>query len=108
GYCVGEPWGAKAVAEGIGGTGITTQGIWKNHPEKVLVVTEEFAQKNPNTCALLVAATLEASKWLDDLKSRPEAAEIIGKNEYVNCQPETIRDRLLGKYIHVPGGSPVE
>ena len=36
GFCVGEPWGARAVDEGIGGTGITTQALWKNHPEKVL------------------------------------------------------------------------
>ena len=108
GYCVGEPWGARAVAEGIGGTGITTQAIWKNHPEKVLGVTSEFASKNPKTCVALIAATLEASQWLDDLKNRAEAAEIVGKTEYVNCQPDTIRDRLLGKYIHTPGGPSVE
>src|SRR6185295_6683849 len=108
GFCVGEPWGARAVAENIGGTGITTQGIWKNHPEKVLGVTEAFAAAHPNTCVALVAATLEASRWLDDLNNRAEAAQIIGKNEYVNCQPEVIHGRLLGKYIHVPGGSPVD
>lgn len=107
GYCVGEPWGARAVAEGVGGTGILTQGIWKNHPEKVLGVTENFAKANPNTCKALIAATLEAAKWLDDLKNRPEAAEIIGKSEYVNCKPETILDRMLGKHVHVPGGPSV-
>ncbi|HYG75943.1 MAG TPA: CmpA/NrtA family ABC transporter substrate-binding protein [Planctomycetota bacterium] len=108
GYCVGEPWGARAVAEGIGGTGITTQGIWKDHPEKVLGVTEEFAKASPNTCKALIAATLEACRWLDDLKNRPEAAEIIGRQEYVNCKPDTILDRMLGKYIHAPGASPVD
>jgi nitrate/nitrite transport system substrate-binding protein len=108
GFCVGEPWGGRAVAEGIGGTGITTQGLWRDHPEKVLGVTEEFAKSNPNTCIALVAATMEACRWLDDLKNRGEAAEIIGKQEYVNCAPEIIRDRLLGKYIHTPGGSVVE
>jgi nitrate/nitrite transport system substrate-binding protein len=108
GFCVGEPWGARAVTENVGGTGITTQGIWKDHPEKVLGVTEAFAKANPNTCMALVAATMEASRWLDDLKNRPEAAEIIGRTEYVNCQPDVIRDRLLGKYIHAPGGSVVD
>jgi nitrate/nitrite transport system substrate-binding protein len=108
GFCVGEPWGARAVTENVGGTGITTQGIWKNHPEKVLGVTEAFAKANPNTCKALVAGTMEACIWLDDLKNRPEAAQIIGKTEYVNCTPETIQDRLLGKYVHVPGASPVD
>jgi len=107
GYCVGEPWNARAVIEGIGGTATTTQAMWKNHPEKVLGVTEDFAKANPNTCAALIAATLEASQWLDDLKNRPEAAQIVGKNEYVNCASEVILGRLLGDYIHTLG-TPIE
>src|SRR4030095_5449075 len=34
GYCVGEPWGGTAVKEGIGFSQITTQDLWKQHPEK--------------------------------------------------------------------------
>ncbi|MGH8607950.1 MAG: CmpA/NrtA family ABC transporter substrate-binding protein, partial [Gammaproteobacteria bacterium] len=34
GYCVGEPWNARAVIEGIGFTSVNTQDIWKDHPEK--------------------------------------------------------------------------
>jgi nitrate/nitrite transport system substrate-binding protein len=105
GFCVGEPWGAQAVEQNIGFTATTTQGIWKNHPEKVLGCTEAFAHAHPRTCAALIAGTLEACRWLDDLKNRPEAAEIIGKTEYVNCKPETIRDRMLGKYVLAPGAS---
>jgi nitrate/nitrite transport system substrate-binding protein len=108
GFCVGEPWGARAVDESIGGTAITSQALWKNHPEKVLGVLESFAQANPKTCIALTAATLEACKWLDDMKNREEAAQIVGKNEYVNCKPETILGRLQGKYIHAPGGSAVD
>ena len=47
GFCVGEPWNARAIADGIGYTAITTQQMWKDHPEKVLAFTEEFAEKNP-------------------------------------------------------------
>src|SRR5712692_997002 len=36
GYCVGEPWGHRAIMDGIGITGVTTQDIWKDHPEKTL------------------------------------------------------------------------
>src|SRR5438309_2399319 len=32
GYCVGEPWGARAIADGIGFNAITTQQFWKGHP----------------------------------------------------------------------------
>ena len=38
GFCVGEPWNARAIADGIGYTAITTQEMWKDHPEKVVCV----------------------------------------------------------------------
>ena len=47
GFCVGEPWNARAIADGIGFTAITTQQMWKDHPEKVLAFTEEFADEEP-------------------------------------------------------------
>src|SRR5690606_6131482 len=34
GYCVGEPWNARAIQDGIGFTSITSQAMWKDHPEK--------------------------------------------------------------------------
>jgi ABC-type nitrate/sulfonate/bicarbonate transport system substrate-binding protein len=45
GFCVGQPWNALAIADGIGFTTITTQQMWKDHPEQVFVFTEEFAAK---------------------------------------------------------------
>ena len=108
GFCVGEPWNARAVDEGIGFTATTTQGIWKNHPEKVLGVTEKFAMENPNTCKALIAGTLDACRWLDDLKNRPEQCDIVSKSEYVNCKVEQMLPRMLGKYIMTPGGAEVQ
>src|SRR5262249_34895263 len=49
GFCVGDPWNARAVAEKIGYTAITTQEIWPDHVEKVCAFTAEFADKNPKT-----------------------------------------------------------
>src|SRR6266576_4698456 len=36
GFCVGEPWNLRAIADNIGYTVITTQKMWPDHPEKVL------------------------------------------------------------------------
>src|SRR5947199_10604681 len=58
GYCVGEPWGARAIADGIGFAAITTQQIWRDHPEKVLAVREEFAQKNPKKVKAVMRSVL--------------------------------------------------
>ena len=48
GFCVGEPWNHRAIIDGIGITAITTQDIWKDHPEKVLGTTNDFVKKYPN------------------------------------------------------------
>jgi nitrate/nitrite transport system substrate-binding protein len=103
GYCVGEPWGAQAVAQGIGFTHINTQDMWKNHPEKALVVTEKFATERPDVLMDVMGAILKASKWLDDLANRKKAAETIGAASYVNAPPSEIEGRLLGQYDLGPG-----
>jgi nitrate/nitrite transport system substrate-binding protein len=103
GFCVGEPWGARAIADGIGFTTITTQQMWKDHPEKVLAFTEEFAGKNPKTVRAVMRAVLEASQWNDKLENRPRMAEVIGQPQYVNAAKEIILGRLLGDYDYGDG-----
>ncbi len=98
GYCVGEPWNAVAVAQGIGFTHLTTQDLWQHHPEKALVVNESFATKQPEVLKDLMGAVLEASKWLDEPKNRAKAAEAIGAAQYVNAPAAEIQGRMEGKY----------
>ena len=103
GYCVGEPWNARAIADGIGFTAITTQQIWKDHPEKVLGFTEEFATKNPKTVKAVMRAVLEASQWNDKLENRTKMAEVVGQPQYVNAAKEIILGRMLGDYDYGDG-----
>jgi nitrate/nitrite transport system substrate-binding protein len=98
GFCVGEPWNARAIADGIGFTAITTQQIWRDHPEKVLGLTEEFAEKHPRTVKALLRALLEASQYIDKLENRPHVAEVVARPQYINTQKEVILGRLLGQY----------
>jgi nitrate/nitrite transport system substrate-binding protein len=98
GFCVGEPWNARSIADGIGFTAINTQDIWKDHPEKVCAFTAEFAEKNPRTVKAVLKALHEASVWLDDMKNRPEQAEIVSKATYINCNKDLILGRLQGHY----------
>lgn len=99
GFCVGEPWGARAIADKIGFTVETTQSIWKNHPEKTLGTTAEFVQKYPNTARAMVAAVLEASKFIDaSASNRRKTAETIAAKSYVNTDMDIILDRMLGRY----------
>src|SRR5882724_6445645 len=79
GFCVGEPWNARAINDKIGFTSATTQDIWKDHPEKVCAFLADFADKNPKTVKAILKALHEASVWLDDLTNRPEQCEIVSK-----------------------------
>src|SRR3981081_3124553 len=96
---VGEPWGARVIADGIGYTAINTQEIWKDHPEKVCAFTAEFADANPKTVKAVLKALNEASVWADDLNNRPELAQIVASPSYINCPEDIILSRLQGKYI---------
>src|SRR5947209_2264020 len=88
GFCVGEPWNARAIADGIGFTAITTQDMWPDHPEKVCAFTQEFADKNPKTVKAVLKGLHEASLWLDKLENRPEQAAIVSQTTYINCPKE--------------------
>jgi len=103
GFCVGEPWNARAIADGIGFTSISTQDLWKDHPEKVCAFTAEFADKNPKTVKACLKALHEASVWLDDLNNRPEQCDLVSKATYINCDAKTILGRLQGHYDYGDG-----
>lgn len=98
GYCVGEPWGGVAVKQGIGFTQVASQDIWKDHPEKALVVNKDFSAKRKADLVKVMKAVMEACKWLDVPANRRKAAAIIGKAPYVNAPADVIEARLMGDY----------
>jgi nitrate/nitrite transport system substrate-binding protein len=103
GFCVGEPWNNRAIEDGIGFTAVTTQQLWKDHPEKVCAFTEEFAARNPKTVKAILKALHLASVDLDKMENRPKFAEVIARPSYINCPSSTILERLLGKYAYGDG-----
>jgi nitrate/nitrite transport system substrate-binding protein len=103
GFCVGEPWNYRAIDDKIGYTVITTQQMWKDHPEKVLAFTEEFATKNPKTVKAILKALQLSSQYIDKMENRPSVAKIVSQPTYINCPPEIILARLQGKYDYGDG-----
>jgi len=103
GFCVGEPWNNRAIEDGIGFTAVTTQQMWKDHPEKVCAFTEEFALKNPKTVKAILKALHLASVDLDKMDNRQKFADVIARPSYINCPPATILERLMGKYKYGDG-----
>ena len=97
GFCVGEPWPGVAVQQGIGFTHLTTQQLWRNHPEKALVLNKDFSARRDEVKAVM-RAVLDASAWLDSLPNRRQAAKVISASKYVNASADVIEGRLEGKY----------
>jgi nitrate/nitrite transport system substrate-binding protein len=53
----------------------------------------------------MIAAVLDASKFIDVMANRKKVAEIIADKCYVNCPVDVIDQRLEGNYDNGIGGS---
>lgn len=106
GFCVGEPWGARAIADKIGFTAVTTQQIWPDHPEKVLGTSRAFIEQYPNTARALVMAVLDASRFIEaSEENRKSTAKLIAGKAYVNAPVKVIEPRFLSHYEDGLGNS---
>jgi nitrate/nitrite transport system substrate-binding protein len=99
GFSAGEPWSAHAVLDGSGYMAATSQDIWPDHPGKVLGTTAAFADAHPHACRALIAAVLEAARWIDESdEHREAAAEVLSSPAYVNADAPALAARLNGHY----------
>ncbi len=105
GYAVGEPWNQQAVAKGIGVPVITDYELWRNNPEKVFGLTDEFVTENPNTTKAIVRALIRAAMWLDenDNANREAAVEILSRPEYVGADYDVIAASMTGTFEYESG-----
>jgi ABC-type nitrate/sulfonate/bicarbonate transport systems, periplasmic components len=105
GYCVGEPWNQQAVFKGIGVPVVTDYEIWKNNPEKVFGVSNDWAEKYPNTHLAVLKALIRAAKWLDenDNANRPAAVKILSKPNYVGADYDVIANSMTGTFEYEKG-----
>ncbi|MGF1569106.1 MAG: nitrate ABC transporter ATP-binding protein [Nodosilinea sp.] len=106
GYCVGEPWNARAVHEGLGVVMATDPDIWPGHLEKVLGVQEAWANQYPKTHLALVKALLEACEYCDDRRNREEIVELLCRPEYVGADEAYTRQGFIDPYDRGDGRAP--
>ena len=96
GYCVGEPWSARAGQLGAGERVIRSGRIWPGHPEKVLACRRPFAALEPEAVTALTAAVLEACRWLDeDDDHRAMAARWLADGGFIDLPAGDIASCLL-------------
>lgn len=95
-FCVGEPWNAQLVQQGLGYTALTTGELWKDHPEKAFAMRASFTEKYPNATKALLMAVLEAQAWCDRPENKDEVAAIAAKRQWMNVPVSDVAGRIKG------------
>lgn len=104
GFCVGEPWNARAINDRIGFTAATSQSVWPDHPEKILGTRRTWVDQNPHTARALVCAVMEAARWIDASDdNRRETARILSRRAWLNTKEQYLTGRMLGEYDNGAG-----
>jgi ABC-type nitrate/sulfonate/bicarbonate transport system substrate-binding protein len=97
GFCVGEPWNSVAVQAKAGWCVATSAELQPGHPEKVLMVRQDFAEQRSDEHLALVAALLEACAFCEARENRDELLEVLARSEYVNAPAEALRRGFEGR-----------
>ena len=104
GYCVGEPWNSASVFHGTGRIVTTKSKIWRSSPEKVLGVSAEWADANPESLGMLLRALYRAAQWCGEAANHAELAAILARPGYVGCDVEWLMPALSGQLLNGDGG----
>jgi ABC-type nitrate/sulfonate/bicarbonate transport system substrate-binding protein len=98
GYCVAEPWNSAASLSGTGWVAATTSEIETNHPGKVLLVLQEFAEKREEEHIRMLAALIEASRYCDVPGNRAELARMLAQPQYLDVDKRLLANALVGPF----------
>ncbi|MEL6608162.1 MAG: ABC transporter substrate-binding protein [Pseudomonadota bacterium] len=96
-FCVGEPWGTRAVDQSRAALLLPGSAIWQFAPEKVLAVREDWADTERSLLFRLIRSIWRAGRWLSQPTSAGLAAEMLGRPEYLNLPPDMLERPLMGK-----------
>lgn len=108
GFCVTEPWDTAAVAAGAGLIVARGSQLWPRTPDKVLAMTEVWAERDPDRTQALLRALLRAAAWADAPENRTELAAILSESRYVDAPAGVIADSLVDIVFHADGASAPE
>jgi len=99
GFCVGAPWNAVAVQEGLGEVLIKASEFWAGSPDKVFGVKTEWAQTYPDELRAALRALIRASAWADDPGNRETLVELLARPEHVGAPAEAIAWALESEIV---------
>ena len=98
GFCVGEPWNTVAIKAGIGWSVAASAELDPGHPEKVLMVRKEFAEKSFEPHLALVAAILEACEYCDQPEHHERVVHTLSRSEFVGVAADCLSPGFDGRF----------
>lgn len=110
GFCAGEPWASRAISEKIGWSPVNSEDLTPGHPEKVLMVREDYAAEHIEENVAMISAIVEACALCEDPAQRGRIAELLSDRKRVNCSAALLDQCLsptfnygLGRVENRPG-----
>jgi ABC-type nitrate/sulfonate/bicarbonate transport system substrate-binding protein len=91
GYCVGEPWNSVAVLARTGWCVSTSAELAPWHPEKVLMVSREFAEETEVAHSALISALVDACKFCEQPENREHVVSLLARPEHVGVPEAALR-----------------
>ncbi len=104
GFCSGEPWNSVAVEAGAGWIAATSGELDSHHPEKVLMVRNEFAIRREPELLALVRALVEACAFCQNPANHRAVAEVLSRPGYIGVDADTLVRGLGGRLDTGPAG----
>src|SRR5690606_21917915 len=81
-------------AQGAARTLIRASEIWPGGPDKVLGVSESWAERNAGALQAMLRALIAAAAWADAPENRGQLAALLARPEYVGAPQELIARSL--------------
>jgi ABC-type nitrate/sulfonate/bicarbonate transport system substrate-binding protein len=98
GYCVGEPWNSLAVLSKQGWITATSAQLDPGHPEKVLMVRRDFADRCENEHLALIAALIEACRFCAAPRNRERLIETLADQNRIDAPVHAIAASFSGLF----------
>lgn len=103
GYCAGEPWNSLAVLSQAGWIVATGAELEPQHPEKVLMLRRDFAEKHESEHLALIAALIEACRFCDAPENQDRLVETLAQSQFINAPIQAIRMSLSSNFDYGNG-----
>jgi NitT/TauT family transport system ATP-binding protein/nitrate/nitrite transport system substrate-binding protein len=99
GFCVGAPWNAAAVDEGLGESLIKASQFWPGGPDKVFGVTAAWAAGHGDELRAALRALIRASAWADEPGNHAELVALLSRPDHVGVEPEIVARALKSEIV---------